>query len=60
MADTKAAERKSGKGNGRLKKSERRRQILLELKLQPHVRISELAAPWLDRRRRSRTLSRHA
>ena len=27
----------------RLKKSERRRQILLELKLHPHVRISELA-----------------
>jgi DeoR/GlpR family transcriptional regulator of sugar metabolism len=27
----------------RLKKSERRRQILLELKLRPHVRISELA-----------------
>lgn len=28
----------------RLKKAERRRQILLELKLRPHVRISELAA----------------
>ena len=28
---------------GRLKKSERRRQILLELKLRPHVRISELS-----------------
>jgi len=28
---------------GRLKKSERRRQILLELKLRPHVRISDLA-----------------
>lgn len=31
------------KGAGRLKKSERRRQILLELKLRPHVRISELS-----------------
>lgn len=28
---------------GRLKKSERRKQILLELKLRPHVRISDLA-----------------
>lgn len=28
---------------GRTKKAERRRQILLELKLRPHVRISELA-----------------
>ena len=28
----------------RFKKSERRRQILLELKLRPHVRISDLAA----------------
>ncbi|WP_424972741.1 DeoR/GlpR family DNA-binding transcription regulator [Dinoroseobacter sp. S76] len=28
----------------RLKKTERRRQILLELKLRPHVRISELAS----------------
>lgn len=32
-----------GKGGGKLKKSERRRQILLELKLRPHVRISALA-----------------
>ena len=31
------------KDPGRLKKSERRRQILLELKLRPHVRISELS-----------------
>lgn len=31
------------KRSGRLKKSERRRQILLELKLRPHVRISELS-----------------
>lgn len=31
-----------GTGN-RLKKSERRRQILLELKLRPHVRISDMA-----------------
>lgn len=29
--------------SGKLKKSERRRQILLELKLHPHVRISSLA-----------------
>lgn len=33
----------SEKGRDRLKKSDRRRQILLELKLRPHVRISELA-----------------
>ncbi len=33
----------SGKGRDRLKKTDRRRQILLELKLRPHVRISELA-----------------
>lgn len=31
------------KGRNRLKKSERRRQILLELKLRPHIRISDLA-----------------
>ena len=31
------------KGRARLKKKERRRQILLELKLRPHVRISELS-----------------
>lgn len=34
---------KSDTGRTRLKKSERRRQILLELKLRPHVRISDLA-----------------
>ena len=28
----------------RLKKAERRQQILLELRLKPHVRVSELAA----------------
>jgi len=33
----------AGKDVGKLKKSERRRQILLELKLRPHVRISALA-----------------
>ncbi|MEM7718096.1 MAG: DeoR/GlpR family DNA-binding transcription regulator [Pseudomonadota bacterium] len=32
------------KDQARFKKGERRRQILLELKLRPHVRISELAA----------------
>lgn len=31
------------RGRDRLRKSDRRRQILLELKLRPHVRISELA-----------------
>lgn len=35
--------RDADKGRDRLKKSDRRRQILLELKLRPHVRISELA-----------------
>lgn len=40
MAKAEARARKSG---AKLKKSERRRQILLELKLRPHVRISELA-----------------
>ena len=30
-------------GVRRLRKSERRRQILLELKLKPHVRIADLA-----------------
>lgn len=39
-----AAQHKPGrKDSGKLKKSERRRQILLELKLRPHVRISALA-----------------
>jgi DeoR/GlpR family transcriptional regulator of sugar metabolism len=37
------AKRRVG-GDRKLKKSERRRQILLELKLHPHVRISALAA----------------
>ncbi|WP_257883813.1 DeoR/GlpR family DNA-binding transcription regulator [Roseobacter insulae] len=32
-----------GDRNGKLKKTERRKQILLELKLRPHVRISDLA-----------------
>jgi DeoR/GlpR family transcriptional regulator of sugar metabolism len=36
-------EARAEKGRDRLKKSDRRRQILLELKLRPHVRISELA-----------------
>ena len=44
MAELKAASRKSKKDRTRPKKSERRRQILLELKLRPHVRINELAA----------------
>lgn len=43
MGDTKTRDRSAEKGRDRLKKSERRRQILLELKLRPHVRISELA-----------------
>lgn len=43
MADTGLHGTKSEKGHQRIKKSERRRQILLELKLRPHVRISELA-----------------
>lgn len=34
---------KAEKSRDRLKKSDRRRQILLELKLRPHVRISDLA-----------------
>ncbi len=34
---------KTKKKQDRVKKSDRRRQILLELKLRPHVRISELA-----------------
>lgn len=33
----------AGSARPRLKKAERRRQILLELKLRPHVRISDLA-----------------
>ncbi len=43
MAKAQARQKKADKAGGRLKKSERRREILLELKLRPHVRISELA-----------------
>ncbi|ASP19262.1 glycerol-3-phosphate regulon repressor [Antarctobacter heliothermus] len=43
MSDTSASEVKKKGSADRIKKSERRRQILLELKLRPHVRISELA-----------------
>lgn len=38
-----STETKSKKRSGKLKKSERRKKILLELKLRPHVRIKELA-----------------
>ncbi|WP_102108297.1 DeoR/GlpR family DNA-binding transcription regulator [Oceaniglobus roseus] len=40
MADVDTGRKETG---AKLRKSERRRQILLELKLRPHVRISELA-----------------
>lgn len=43
MSDISTSEVKKKGGADRIKKSERRRQILLELKLRPHVRISELA-----------------
>ncbi|MGY3670853.1 DeoR/GlpR family DNA-binding transcription regulator (plasmid) [Marinovum sp. KMM 9989] len=43
MPETKIRQKKEEKGRDRLKKSDRRRQILLELKLRPHVRISDLA-----------------
>lgn len=43
MSKTKAKQKDARKGRDRLKKSDRRRQILLELKLRPHVRISDLA-----------------
>lgn len=43
MSKTHAELTDAGAGHSRLKKSERRKQILLELKLRPHVRISELA-----------------
>lgn len=43
MADLRATTRKLAGDPPRLKKSERRRQILLELRLRPHVRISDLA-----------------
>lgn len=43
MSKSKTRGKNSGKGQDRVKKSDRRREILLELKLRPHVRISELA-----------------
>ena len=43
MAETLMQDVGSGKRVDRLKKSDRRSQILLELKLRPHVRISELS-----------------
>ena len=43
MAKTETQQKHSESGRDRPRKSERRRQILLELKLRPHVRISELA-----------------
>lgn len=43
MPNTRKALDKTGNKRGRVRKSERREQILLELKLHPHVRISELA-----------------
>jgi DeoR/GlpR family transcriptional regulator of sugar metabolism len=43
LSGTKTTDRIERKDRQRLKKSERRRQILLELKLRPHVRISDLA-----------------
>lgn len=43
MSETRIPEKHAEKGPDRLKKSDRRRQILLELKLRPHVRISDLA-----------------
>lgn len=43
MSGTEAQSTRLDKSRSRLKKSERRRQILLELKLRPHVRISDLA-----------------
>jgi DeoR/GlpR family transcriptional regulator of sugar metabolism len=43
MTKTSSTDGSKKMASDRLKKSERRRQILLELKLKPHVRISELA-----------------
>ncbi|TNF21406.1 MAG: DeoR/GlpR transcriptional regulator [Rhodobacteraceae bacterium] len=43
MSESKVRSKRAEKGPDRLKKSDRRRQILLELKLRPHVRISDLA-----------------
>lgn len=44
MSKAETSENSTESGRSRLKKTERRRQILLELKLRPHVRISELSA----------------
>ncbi|WP_170403850.1 DeoR/GlpR family DNA-binding transcription regulator [Ruegeria arenilitoris] len=43
MSKAKTRQKHSKKGRDRLKKSDRRQRILLELKLRPHVRISDLA-----------------
>ncbi|CAD0184214.1 Glycerol-3-phosphate regulon repressor [Ruegeria sp. THAF57] len=43
MSKTKTRGKMSKKNQSRVKKSDRRQQILLELKLRPHVRITELA-----------------
>lgn len=43
MSKTKTRGKMSEKNHSRVKKSDRRQQILLELKLRPHVRINELA-----------------
>lgn len=43
MSEGRTKEKLVDNGRARAKKSERRRQILLELKLRPHVRISELS-----------------
>jgi DeoR/GlpR family transcriptional regulator of sugar metabolism len=43
MSETQSGAKNQDRVQGRLKKSDRRQQILLELKLRPHVRISELA-----------------
>ena len=43
MSKTKTRGKMSEKNQSRVKKSDRRQQILLELKLRPHVRITELA-----------------
>ncbi|MCI5111249.1 MAG: DeoR/GlpR family DNA-binding transcription regulator [Marivita sp.] len=43
MSNTETLDVSAEKSRDRLKKSDRRQQILLELKLRPHVRISDLA-----------------
>ncbi len=43
MSKSKTRSKNTDRGHDRVKKSDRRREILLELKLRPHVRISELA-----------------